>query len=223
MNIDLKVNSDSFTQADLAQYEHWIGHFVDQLITNLNNKVIDFSALAEQSSAQLLTFNQSSDQALSVQGFVQDFSAAVSAYPSHKLYFEHSHMTYQECDRKANQLARYMTQKWQLEAGSLVGILLERNENMLIAMLAVLKLGAAYVPLDPSYPKVRLEFMNGDADLKLVITEQVILQQNLLEHGEFCVLDNTDVAKDIALRSDTGLDITVSLDDLAYVIYTSDE
>ncbi|MFZ8201755.1 amino acid adenylation domain-containing protein, partial [Alteromonas portus] len=221
VNVDLKMNSDSFTHQDLAQYEQWIGHFVDELIANLNNKAIDYSSLAEHSSGQLLAVNHSHEQTQKMRIFSEKFTSAVSAYPNQKVYFEHSHMTYLQCEQRANQLARYMAENWQVEAGSLVGLLLERNENMLVAMLAVLKLGAAYVPLDPSYPQTRLAFMCEDACLRLVLTEKSVQQQSLLKSVEHCVLDEPAVFDGVARQSDSTFTLDVSFDDLAYVIYTS--
>ena len=80
-------------------------------------------------------------------------------------------VTYRQLNRRANQLARYLRTRG-LGPGMLAGICVERSVQMLVAVLAVWKTGAAYVPLDPSFPRDRLSFMAEDAGLRVLITEE---------------------------------------------------
>src|SRR5215216_1921096 len=85
--------------------------------------------------------------------------------------FHDERVSYQELNRRANQLAHYLRR---LGVGPeiQVGILLERSVEMIVGLLAILKAGGAYVPLDPQYPRERLAFMIEDARLKVLITQQ---------------------------------------------------
>ncbi|MEN8444812.1 MAG: condensation domain-containing protein [Cyanobacteria bacterium J06555_13] len=85
--------------------------------------------------------------------------------------FENEHLTYQQLNTKANQLAHYL-QSMGVGAEVLVGIFVERSLDMLVGLLGILKAGGAYVPLDPSYPAERLSHMLSDSQLPFLLTQQ---------------------------------------------------
>ena len=78
------------------------------------------------------------------------------------------------CDRRSNQLARGLRDLG-VETGTLVGICLDRSADLLVAMLGVLKAGAAYVPIEPTYPPERQEFMLADAQAPVLLTQERFL------------------------------------------------
>ena len=86
--------------------------------------------------------------------------------------FKETELTYQELNEKSNQLAHYLISNYNIEADDLVGIELERSEWMVIGILAIIKSGGAYVPIDPEYPQQRKAFIKEDARLKLTINEE---------------------------------------------------
>jgi len=92
------------------------------------------------------------------------FEARAKAEPSAiAVVFEGQEMTYAELNRRANQLARRL-QSAGVGSGMPVGICLDRSPEMIIAMLAILKAGGVYVPLDRTYPSERIEFMLRDSE-----------------------------------------------------------
>src|SRR5579864_5233350 len=84
---------------------------------------------------------------------------------------EDEKLTYGQLDRRANQLAHHL-QKLGIGLESLVGISMQRSPDMLVGLLGILKAGAAYLPLDPAYPKERLAFMIADAEVGVVVTQK---------------------------------------------------
>src|SRR6266550_718609 len=127
-------------------------------------------------------------------------------------------LTYRELNERANQLARYLRS---CGAGTetLVGISLERSVEMAVAILAVLKAGAAYLPLDPSYPHERLSYMASDARPRFLMTQEGIQPEGL--GGD---LQTIKIDRDWSLiekESNTDPGIAIALENLAYVIYTS--
>ncbi|MFM7790257.1 MAG: AMP-binding protein, partial [Microcystis panniformis] len=101
-----------------------------------------------------------------------------------------------------------------------VGICLERSVNMVIAVLAVLKVGGVCVPLDPTYPQERLSYILQDTQLKTLLTQkdcQLLLNSETI--SQRILLDKQ--GSEIALEPKTNLDKPVSLKDLAYIIYSS--
>jgi amino acid adenylation domain-containing protein len=125
-------------------------------------------------------------------------------------------LSYAELNGRANQLAAYLRKR--LTTDSLVGIYLDRGPQMVIALLAVLKAGAAYVPLAPEHPAARLEYMIADAGLQLIITQPHLSEQ--LPSGA-AVVDLQSEAEAIAAESTANVPSSVSAQSLAYVIYTS--
>ena len=130
-------------------------------------------------------------------------------------------LTYRELNRRANRLARRLHQTG-VRPDDLAGICMERSIEMMVAILAVLKAGAAYLPLDPAYPTARLEFMLHDARPRVVIAQQAVLERGLLQTGEstslLCIEDESGVP---GPHDDENPTYGVTPDNLAYVIYTS--
>ncbi len=127
-------------------------------------------------------------------------------------------LTYAELDARSNQLARAL-RSLGAEPESLVGVCLERTEQLAVAMLGILKAGAAYVPLDPDYPPERLAFMLEDTQAPVVVT-QTSLRGSLPEGNHATLLLDAD-ADQIAQESAEALDETAAAESLAYIIYTS--
>ncbi len=85
--------------------------------------------------------------------------------------YENEQITYKGLEKRANQLAHYL-QKHGVGPESLVGVYMERSLQMMIALLGILKSGAAYVPLDPTYPESRLRYILEDAGIEVLVTEE---------------------------------------------------
>ncbi len=132
--------------------------------------------------------------------------------------FENRTLSYRELDRRANQTAHYLRE---LGAGPevVVGISIERSPEMLVGLLGILKAGAAYLPLDPTYPAARLDFMVRDAAPRLVLTQQR-LAPRFAEHPATVVRIDSEW-RDIAGHSPLIPPPPPDAESLAYVIYTS--
>jgi amino acid adenylation domain-containing protein len=127
-------------------------------------------------------------------------------------------LTYRALDARSNQLAHTLLQRG-IAPESLVGVCTTRGVSLLVSLLAVLKSGAAYVPLDPSYPADRLQHMIADAGLALVLTEQELAPQLPTGRVPLLLLDRE--RSRIAGQSERAPGIALCADMLAYVIYTS--
>jgi amino acid adenylation domain-containing protein len=147
------------------------------------------------------------------------FEAQVARTPdATAAVFEDDRATYRELNARANQLARRL-QKSGVAAGALAAIFMERSLGMLIAVLGVLKAGAAYVPLDPAWPRERLDFILRDANASTVIACGRH-SDSTFKNGPRIVRLDAD-RNSIAGESEENLPASVTLEDLAYVIYTS--
>lgn len=132
--------------------------------------------------------------------------------------FGHQRLTYAELDRKANQVAHYL-RSFGVGTESLVGICVERSLKMIISLLGILKAGAAYLPLDSSYPKQRLSYMLNDSKVSILITQRKI-SPNLPDHNamEICLESDWEA---ISALTDRNPPNEMSEANAAYVIYTS--
>ena len=135
------------------------------------------------------------------------------------VWFEGEGLTFGELNVRANRLARHLVASG-VGAGDVVGVWLERSLEMVVAVLAVLKSGGAFVPLDPAFPPDRLAFMVSDSGARLVVTDSVLLAGGGLPAGLDCVCVDGDAAV-IGGYSGENLGVGGSGADLAYVIYTS--
>ncbi|MEA5517932.1 non-ribosomal peptide synthetase [Limnoraphis robusta] len=190
-----------------------------EFISNPQARLFELSLLSPTEQHKLLIEWNKTETEISHQAAIhQLFEAQVKQRPDAvAVADEHQQLTYQTLNYKANQLAHYL-HKQGVKSEQLIGICLERSCEMLIALLAVMKVGAAYVPLDPAYPKERLFFIIEDAKISLLLTEYKLLNHNG-KTDKVIYLDEQWEA--IAQQSYENIDFQISPQNLAYVIYTS--
>lgn len=149
----------------------------------------------------------------------QLFETQVTASPSTvAVVFEGQSLTYESLNTQANQLAHYL-QSLGVGPDSLVGICVERSLNMVVGLLAILKAGGSYVPLDPAYPQDRLDYMIEDSQLSILLTQVAYRQQFATQTVQMICVDADQSA--IAQQPSTNPSSGVTPDHLAYTIYTS--
>jgi len=144
--------------------------------------------------------------------------AAAVAPDAVALQFEDEVMTYRQLNERSNQLARYL-QRSGVVREALVGICLERSLEMIVAILATLKAGGAYLPLDPSYPRGRLSFMVQDANVSVAITKGALSDRLDSQARNVVLIDHALQGSETELKE--NLDLAGAATDLAYVMYTS--
>ncbi|MCL2427252.1 MAG: amino acid adenylation domain-containing protein, partial [Oscillospiraceae bacterium] len=132
--------------------------------------------------------------------------------------FNGSGMTYDELNKRSNQLAWLLRDRG-VKADSIVAIMTERSFEMIIGILGILKAGGAYLPIDPEYPENRIEFMLNDSGTEILLT-QTHLYDKADYGGERINLDESCIY-DGGTGNTLNLKSLNSSSDLAYVIYTS--
>jgi non-ribosomal peptide synthetase-like protein len=130
-------------------------------------------------------------------------------------------LSYGELDAHCNRLAHYL-RFLNIGPGKLVGVFFDRSELPIFALLAILKAGAAYVPIDPVLPDDRIRYILAEAKIAALLTERVHLERSSeLFRGPTVALDDCPAIRVFPSRRLTRVDTGVSNDDLCYVIYTS--
>ncbi|MET0622884.1 MAG: amino acid adenylation domain-containing protein [Pyrinomonadaceae bacterium] len=213
---------------DASQYDEAT---VDTLLDYLSRIVTQMAAGAKQKLSHVTLLNAAEREKILV-----GWNATDADYPRHpyihELFAERAarqpdavalvcdsvEVTYQELNRRANQLAHYLRG---LGVGpeSRVGVLLERSAEMVVSLLAVLKAGAAYVPLDPGYPQERLRYMIEDASPAVLLTKATLFGDG--EAGGARVVDVEQEWERVSACEEGEPETMVSAESLAYLIYTS--
>jgi non-ribosomal peptide synthetase-like protein len=128
-------------------------------------------------------------------------------------------LTYRDLDRRANQVARYLVDQG-IRPGDRVGLLFEKCPETYVAMLAVMKVNAAYVPLDPAFPGERIGFIVGDAEIEVIVSMSAF-------ESRLAAIDVRKVFLDAAKRkidakpAERPTDVASTADPVCYIIYTS--
>ncbi len=217
---DLKYSTDLFDATTAGRMLEHFQILLEGLVANPELRLSDLPLLSRIHRHELLV-ERNATRATRPRGrnVCQLFAAAVAQDPgATAVAYEDRELSYDQLDRRSNQLANHLTGLG-VAPGSRVGLYLEHSPETLIAVWGVLKTGAAYVPLDPSHPPQQTAFMVGDADIKIVLTQEELASREAIDGHQNICLDSgwATVARADAEHPmvDTGPQ------DPAYVIYTS--
>ena len=133
------------------------------------------------------------------------------------LVFESQQISYGQLDETANRLAHFLIQH-KIVKGDFVGVALNRCPEMLVTLLAIMKVGAAYIPLDPGYPEDRISFILGDASAKMLITSK--MYEGKFGNPTTNIFIEDALAESLSY-SPIAPGVKVSAQDLVYLLYTS--
>lgn len=213
-NIDYDFVTSIFNENDILKLNDRLCHIANQMIENpeIKLKNIDIVTPAEK-DVLVNKFNDTKVPYNNNETIASLFSKVAKATPNNiAICFDDKKLTYKELDEKSNYLADVLTRKG-VSRNTFVGILLNRSLEMIISILAILKAGAAYMPINPEYPEERIAYMLSDSDCKLILTSEDLVFEN-------------DFAENLVIKSDDlgnkeFYENISKPDDLAYVIYTS--
>jgi amino acid adenylation domain-containing protein len=202
------------------------GHFrniVRRLVADPDQRIGEVDLLDDAERQRMLVDWNATERSWPDRGLVHECVEAQARHTpdATAVRFLDDSVSYDELNRRANRLARRLRA---LGAGRdvLVGVAMERSVELVVSLLAVLKAGAAYVPLDPDYPRARLEFMLADSDVRVLLTQRRLVEEiDCLREATAEVLCVDELGSDLADEADDDLGIDVDGEDLAYVIYTS--
>lgn len=211
----MKYNAKIFTQDTIGRI---VNHFMALLSEVMENPTLKQSEVSLLTPAErtlmLESWNATSKKYPLDKRAIDFFEEQVEKNPNKcAAIFGAARLSYQELNERANQLAHRLNGK----PDQFIGICLPRSLDMLIALLAVMKSGAAYIPLDPSFPSHRLTYMVENSELNCLITLEPLLSLFLNFKGEAICLDREDLSQEP--KTNPGKRSTTN--NLAYVIYTS--
>ena len=208
---------DAATIERLAQ--HW-QHLLQAVVSAPRNRLCELPMVGTAEQHRMLQDWNTPAGVTPFEAVHRLFEAQADQQPERQaLALDDQALSYGELNRQANRLAHYLLAQGVGPRG-LVGIAVERSFAMVVSLLAVLKTGAAYVPLDPEYPRERLVHMLEDSGVGLVLT-QSHLHGRLPLPAQVLAVDIDLARAQLALCADDNLPVDVEPQSLAYVIYTS--
>ena len=210
---------------EVETIQRMAGHFevlLQGIVDNPQQTINNLPWLTEADRKQLQIWNQTDSNYPQDKTLVDLFQEQVKITPDNiALVFEQHKLTYQELNKKANQVAHYLQQNYHIKPDTLIGICVDRSLEMIIGLLGILKAGAAYVPIDPDYPKDRIQFILQDSEISVLLTQSFIQEKiSLNQLTKFCEVIYLDKSNFDSLSSN-NLKTKTKPNNLAYVIYTS--
>ncbi|HET8841063.1 MAG TPA: amino acid adenylation domain-containing protein [Ktedonobacteraceae bacterium] len=216
----LEYNSELFAAPSIERMSRSFLTLLEALVANPNQPILEVPLVSSEDLQLLLVdWNATTTSYPRDLSYAQLFEEQVEKTPDAvALVFRYEHLTYRDLNGRANQLARYLC-KQGIGPEVLVGVYMERSPEMIVALLAVLKTGGGYVPLDTTYPRERLQFMLEDTAPPVLLTQQHVMQRQALNAAH--ILSITSCWEAIQQESSENLAPQASSQNLAYVVYTS--
>lgn len=205
LSMNVTFNTDVYEEQMIGGLIRHYKNLLKYILNNAESPLFAIDFLSDEEREKLLfELNETTVNYPQDKTFVAYFEEWAEKTPDKvALHFENTALTYRELNEKVNRLAACLKSDYHIQPDELVSIKLQRSDAMLISMLAVLKAGAAYVPIDPSYPQTRIAYIEQASRSKLVIDNEKYASFDL----QAFPADNPEKADNAS--------------NLAYVIFTS--
>jgi len=220
LNGAIEFNTDLFDESTIERMVASYSSLLAGIIANPDRAISTLPVLDKSEKEQILVKWNDTGIEYPIDTLAHKlFEEQVSANPDAvAVNFEGETLSYRDLNNQANQLAHFL-QKKGVGPDILVGLCVERSLEMVVGLMGILKAGGAYLPIDPTNPPERIEYMLEDAQVSLLMSQQHIQGKLGLSIDEIVLLDS-DWAE-IAKESKMNPVCEVVPNNLAYVIYTS--
>ncbi|UCE20079.1 MAG: amino acid adenylation domain-containing protein [Gemmatimonadota bacterium] len=220
LSCSFEYNTDLFEATTIARMGWHFKRLLEGIVDQPDEVISDLPLLTEGEWHQLLV----EWNTVRVENFKEEFYHRSFEFQAERLsdavavVFEGEHLTYQELNVRANQLAHYL-QALGVGPDVLVGMCMERSPELVVGVLATLKAGGACVPLDPTFPEDWFAFVLEDTDVQVVLTQDRLLKKLAGHTGHVICLDSAQENWDRESTENPVRDITS--ENLSFVYYTS--
>lgn len=215
-----EVTIESFMQT----YKELLSQFANIQLLDTPLKQLDYIS-KEQFTKIIYDWNATDHPYPESQTLIGLFELKVAEHPQRKaIVCGEQFLSYNDLNKQANRLAHYLMQNSNAQPNGIIGLYLDRSLEMVICMLAVLKTGAAYAPIDPAAPKERVAHIIAETNPPLVLTNSHyadLLTDIAHASSTIIDIDNKQLQRDLMSHSAENLNLIISAKQLAYVIYTS--
>ncbi len=217
LRLEFQYSTFAFDEDAIERFIEHYSQILEQIVARPQAHLSEFDILTLRERQVLLDTKQ---RLFEVSRTLHELFAAQAAKTPEDvaLVHENERLTYRELDERSNQLAHHLVALG-ARPDTMIGVCLTRSVELVVSILAVLKAGSAYLPLDPENPPDRLRFLLDDAATKVLITQQYLLER-LPETRTHIVCLDTE-APQIVERPHEAVRCNTNPDSLAYMIYTS--
>lgn len=220
MELNFEYCTDLFSKEFINDFSNHYIEVIKNILNKPTTKIKNLQIMSDIEKNKIIyEFNRTSLKYPKEKTISELFEEQVLKTPDKiAVIYDDNSLTYSEINSKANNLAHFLL-KYNIKNGDVIGILLNRSCEVLISMLAILKLGAAYVPIDPTYPEHRVKYILENSNTKILLSEPTVEDKFNVECNIINVkLNNKKIYND---KNINNLNIKGNPNDLSYVIYTS--
>lgn len=214
---NLEYNCDLFKKETIESFLNHYIFILNQMLENVDIKVDDLEILTQNELDLLDNFNNT-DAPINDDTVVSIFEEQVKKHPNNiALICEDKALTYKELNKKANSLAHHLIEKG-IKANDIVCIMTNRSLETVVSMMGILKAGAAFFNVDPTYPIERTKYYLEDSKTRYVLTQKEL--RGRVEAIENCIEIDLNI-DDIYSKNFKNPNLKIEKEDLSYLIYTS--
>lgn len=219
-NLRIEYCTDLFEEEFIKQFAMHYELILNSVLDNMNKLISEIEICSpEERNIILHDFNNTSVPYPRDKNIIDLWNEQVKNTPnSVAIIFENKKLTYLQLDEKSNQLAHFLLNN-EVNCGDIVPILMDKSLEMIISILAILKVGAAFLPIDIQYPRERIEYMLRDSNSKLLLTVSKFIHKSSSSVKSLSV-DLDSKIYDTLENSPINVN-NILPDNLAYVMYTS--
>jgi len=212
----IEYSGDLLKRETMIRFRDNLLDTINKLIENPDSAIESLPLITNEEKLLIDSFNETQTNYPKEKTIVQLFEEQVNLFPKkNALVFQENYLTYCELNEKANQLARTLKASG-VKENIPVGILADKSLEMVIGILAILKAGGGYVPIDPEYPEHRIDHIINDSGCKILLLQNKYIKLKV-EGVDIIDLDASDPYK----HERTNIGQINSSSDLAYIMYTS--
>ncbi|QDS96168.1 Linear gramicidin synthase subunit D [Roseimaritima multifibrata] len=220
IELQVQYNSDLYTERAMECYFDGFRTFLEGVAASPDTRINDLPKVSLRMRQQAIVDWNATALDYPIEATLHsEFSRQATATPDAVcVRFGDQTLTYADVDSQSNRIARYLKSEG-VQEGDLVGICVNRSEQMLVNLIAILKAGCGYVPLDPAYPSDRLQYMCDHSQLTTIVTERSLVPRITSFNKPHLAID--DAREAIANLDDSDVQTSANPNDTCYVIYTS--
>jgi len=203
----LTYNPDIYDEAFISKLTHHLDTLCNNLVANSTRSLyrVEYTG-AKERTALLEMFKGEQTAYPRDQSIIELFEEQVAKTPDKTaLVFNGKQVSYATVNELSNRLARFLLQEGYAQQGNILGVKLDKSDDLIIAILGILKTGCAYVPLDVNYPATRIEYIEKDCALKVIIDREIYDHFYKTKQG----------------YEGENLHVNILPEDLAFILYTS--
>ncbi|WP_296676786.1 non-ribosomal peptide synthetase/type I polyketide synthase [Novosphingobium sp.] len=221
LRLEVDYSTDLFDAETIARWTENLRQVLRALVADPGQAIGTIDLLGNEERAWISSRNTRFERLPDDATIVGRFAAAAALDPAHvAIASETGHLSYAQLDAETNRFANALTARG-IGKGDRVALLAGRSARTVIAIIGILKAGAAYVPLDIAYPAERLKYVTGDVGAALVLVGSTETGTALDLPADFDAVDFENIFNSLSSYPAEPSNISVQADDPAYVMYTS--